>query len=94
MNRFAQIQTWYASHCNGEWEHAYGVEIDSLDNPGWWVKIDLTGTELEHVPFEPRREHLSDTDWLDCKVKDRVFDGAGDPAKLEIILGVFLDWAR
>lgn len=31
MNRFTQLQTWYVSHCNGEWEHTYGVKIDSLD---------------------------------------------------------------
>jgi len=93
MNRFAQLQTWYASHCNGEWEHTYGVRIDSLDNPGWWVKVDLAGTELEQVSFAPRLEHRSEIDWLDCKVKDKIFDGAGDPSKLESILAVFLDWA-
>ena len=94
MNRFVQLQTWYASHCNGDWEHSYGVKIDSLDNPGWWVKIDLTDTELEHVQFPQLSEHRSETNWLDCKVKDRVFEGAGDASKLETILGVFFDWAR
>lgn len=93
MNRFTQLQTWYLSHCNGEWEHTCGVKIDSLDNPGWWVKIDLIGTELEHIEFSPRSEHRSEADWLNCEVEDRVFKGAGDAAKLEIIPGVFLDWA-
>ena len=94
MNRFTQIQDWYAAHCNGVWEHTYGVKIDSLDNPGWWVKIDLTGTELERADFPPRVEQRSESDWLNCKIKDRVFEGAGDPSKLETILGIFLDWAR
>jgi hypothetical protein len=93
MNRLTQLQTWYVSHCNGEWEHTYGVKIDSLDNPGWWVKIDLIGTELEHIEFSPRSARRSEVDWLDCRVKDKVFEGAGDAAKLEDILGVFLDWA-
>lgn len=93
MNRFIQLQSWYASHCNGEWEHSFGVKIDSLDNPGWWVKIDLTGTKLEDAAFRPLLERRSEADWLDCKVKDKIFDGAGDPSKLEEILAIFLDWA-
>jgi hypothetical protein len=93
MNRFTQIQDWYAAHCNGDWEHSYGVRIGSLDNPGWWVKIDLVGTELEHAGFDPRVEERSESDWLHCKIKDGVFNGAGDASKLEVILGVFLDWA-
>jgi hypothetical protein len=92
MNRLAQLQAWYDSHCDGEWEHVYGIKIDSLDNPGWWVKIDLAGTELEKVSFDPRLERQSEVDWLDCKVKDKIFDGAGDPSKLETILALFLDW--
>lgn len=94
MNRFTQLQQWYASHCNGEWEHAHGVKIDSLDNPGWWVKIDLAGTELENADFDPRVERRTETDWLDCTINDKVFEGAGDPTKLECILGCFLDCAK
>jgi hypothetical protein len=94
MNRLTQLQLWYSSHCNGEWEHAHGIKIDSLDNPGWWVKVNLAGTELEHSTFVPLLERRTDTDWLDCRVKDRVFEGAGDSAKLERILGAFLDWAE
>jgi hypothetical protein len=93
MNRLTQIQDWYAAHCNGEWEHTWGVKIDSLDNPGWWVKINLIGTELEKADFQPRIEERSESDWIHCKIKDRVFEGAGDASKLETILGVFLDWA-
>jgi hypothetical protein len=28
------LMRWYAAHCDGEWEHTYGVVIDTLDNPG------------------------------------------------------------
>ena len=93
INRLAQLQVWYASCCDGDWEHQYGVKIDSLDNPGWWVKINLTGTKLEHIKFDQLSKRQSDTDWLDCQVKEKVFEGAGDAAKLEVILGIFLDWA-
>lgn len=41
---FSALERWYASQCNGEWEHSYGVWIDSLDNPGWQVRISLRET--------------------------------------------------
>ena len=41
------ISSWYSEHCNGDWEHQYGLEISTLDNPGWFIEIDIQGTELE-----------------------------------------------
>jgi immunity protein 53 of polymorphic toxin system len=38
-----RFQNWYQAHCNGDWEHHAGVTIDTLDNPGWSVRIHLTG---------------------------------------------------
>ncbi len=37
----AWLQDWYRSRCDGTWEHSYGVKIDTLDNPGWLVTVDL-----------------------------------------------------
>lgn len=47
MNRdsIKLLQNWYASQCDGEWEEQYGVKIDTLDNPGWNVRIGLDETE-------------------------------------------------
>jgi hypothetical protein len=39
-----RLQRWYLGECNGDWEHSYGVRIDTLDNPGWIVTIDLHET--------------------------------------------------
>jgi hypothetical protein len=39
MNELRQIQDWYKSQCNGEWEHSCGLSIETLDNPGWRVQI-------------------------------------------------------
>src|SRR4051794_5613598 len=33
-------------------------------------------------------------DWLMCYIKDLQFNGAGDPAKLEEILNIFLNWIK
>jgi hypothetical protein len=93
------LQEWYASQCDGDWEHGHGVEITTLDNPGWLVKINLIGTELEARIFEPVTEpeeatafEASDR-WLHCEVKAGRWQGAGDETKLAVIVRTFLDWA-
>ena len=40
------VTEWYQRHCDGEWEHAYGVRVDTIDNPDWSIEIELVGTEL------------------------------------------------
>ena len=39
------LENWYFSNCNEDWEHQFGVKIDTLVNPGWRVEIDLEGTK-------------------------------------------------
>ena len=94
----ARLMAWFVEQCDGDWEHKYGVSIQSCDNPGWWVKIDLTNTLLESRSFTPvKRGEVENLDprppWLHCYVEEGVFNGAGDPNTLEEILKVFLDWA-
>lgn len=100
MTALVRLEHWYARQCNGEWEHHSGVTIQSCDNPGWWVKIELKGTALEQVPFERVAENVDEANfqkgdrWLACDVTDGVWNGAGDETKLERILEVFLSWAE
>jgi len=87
------VQAWYLSQCNGEWEHVRGVTIETLDNPGWLVTIDLFQTALEDRGMTPVREEREATDWLECRIENNQFRGAGDSRKLDAILAVFQDWA-
>ena len=48
-----QFQAWYLERCNDEWEHSYGVNITTLDNPGWTVDVDLADTP--QAPYTPAR---------------------------------------
>lgn len=99
MDRLNELQDWYAAQCDGEWEHRYGVSIESLDNPGWLLKVELTGTALAARRFEAIRTGVGEGDhpvsrrWMVCEVKDQVWVGAGDESKLKELLRVFLDWA-
>ena len=88
MSSLARLEAWYVRQCNGDWEHLYGVTIETLDNPGWSVTIDLTGTKLEGVPY------VSDNDEIDCRVERGKWKGTGPPLKLNELLEAFLTWAE
>jgi len=100
MTTLQRLQAWYTGQCDGLWEHSYGIKMESCDNPGWWVHINLMGTSLQSVPFERAAENVDDAGfqkgprWLDCKITDGVWHGAVDETKLETILTVFLSWAE
>jgi hypothetical protein len=86
---------WYARHCDGDWEHGYGLKIDTLDNPGWQLKIDLTGTELENVVFEKIEHNLDDDiSWWTCFIRDKAFQAYCGARDLVSVIGVFRAWAE
>lgn len=85
-----RLQQWYALHLNGDWEHSFGLQIGTLDNPGWTIKIDLEDTCLQQLAYEQLIDGGT-MDWLHISVQAGVFNGAGDPSKLEEILRIFLN---
>lgn len=92
MDALREINQWFQSNCNGDWEHGYGIKIETTDNPGWMVRIYLYDTELEDKPFEKIAIENGDNDWMVCKVEDYFFFGMGDVNKLETILKTFCEW--
>ncbi len=93
MHTLSRLQQWYESYCDGDWEHGYGVSIITLDNPGWMVKINLEGTELEDRPFLAIEDLEPEYDWIRCWVEENTFHGVGGPQKLAEIIEAFLNWA-
>src|SRR5690606_39897689 len=95
MDQLSRLRNWYAAQCNGDWEHSYGIKIDTLDNPGWLLSVDLTDTDLQDKPFTPI--HQGDTEdgieWLHCKVESGKFEAAGGVPNLPDMLESFLQWA-
>jgi hypothetical protein len=92
MIGFARLEQWYFSHCDGRWEHQYGVDIGTLDNPGWRVKIDLAGTKAENRTLERVKLERTETDWLQYWVENRQFHAACGPRNLSETLNSFCDW--
>ena len=99
MESLARLQQWYLAQCDEDWEHSYGVRIETLDNPGWNLEIDLIDTPLEHKPFDPvhygmfEEAETSGNEWIFCKVESGKFSAGGGPLKLNEIIDIFLRWA-
>ena len=84
------LMQWYLAQCDEDWEHQFGVEIGTLDNPGWSLSIDLDGTSLEGRMFGPLYDGVSeqeqpvqggdgDVPWMVCRVEGSKFKGWGGP---------------
>jgi Immunity protein 53 len=94
MNALAQLQQWYASNCNGSWEQYNGIKIETLDNPGWMLKVELEETNLQNHAFVSIDIDNCEDDWYICKVNNNRFEALGDPTKLDKLIEIFIDWAK
>lgn len=92
MNLFEWLENWYLCNCDGDWEHSYGIKINTLDNPGWLIDIDLINTPYESKSFETVQIHRNDYDWVHCSINNCVFQGNGGPNNLEEIIKIFYEW--
>lgn len=88
-NLITWIENWYKNNCDGDWEHSYGITIETLDNPGWDVKIDLIKTPLENKKIKYTYNKKSESDWYGYELNNGVFKAFGDPHKLLFLLELF-----
>jgi len=93
-NDFIWLLKWFRDHCNGDWEHGFGIHIGTLDNPGWLITINLEDTELEQMKFDNVELERSDLDWFICFIKDNKFEGRCGILNLPEIMQIFRNWAE
>lgn len=94
IEALGRLDRWFATMCNGDWEHTYGVTLQTIDNPGWMLEVELTDTPLVNRLFSEVKEQSSDSDWIHCAVSQDLFRGSGSVGNLGRILDIFLDWAE
>jgi hypothetical protein len=92
MDPLHALEDWYASVCDGDWEHTYGIKIGTLDNPGWTVEIDLRETALEHGQLERVAIERTEDDWVQCWIENGVFKGCCGVRNLSEVLQLFDEW--
>ena len=100
MSAVEELQSWYLSQCNEDWEHTHGVEIGTLDNPGWSLSVELTDTEMEGKLYPEFSYGIgndadkSGHDWLITKLEEGKLIGYGGPLNLEELIEIFLEWVK
>ena len=85
---------WFSKECDGDWEHRYGIHIGTLDNPGWYIKINLQETECEGKEFKTKAVERSENDWFHCYVRDGKFQGACGIFNFHEVLQTFREWVE
>lgn len=94
-NALAWLQNWFASRCNGVWEHQNGLDFWTTEEPGCRFNIKLD--KPTRKPFSTISLNLSKTDWLLCYsegVDDTTFEGGGSPSNLPVIVSLFQEWVE
>lgn len=86
MDMLQWLQNWYQSQCNGDWEHQYGISINTIDNPGWSIKIDIYNTALEGLEINYQVVQVDEDNWYGFKADKYKFEAFGDPTKLETLI--------
>ena len=93
MTAIHGLIAWYQSQCDGDWEHSFGLQIDTLDNPGWSLDVRLTETSLAGKLVPLTRMERGADDWIFYEVKSDVFRGNCGPENLIEMIGIFLEFA-
>ena len=63
------VEEWFKRKCDGNWEHQFGVTLESTDDPGWAVTLDMDMTPVDLDAVPGWREGAG------SKVGVRMFDG-------------------
>ena len=86
------LERWYASQCNGDWEHGVGVTVESLDNPGWRVRFGLHDTKRQGSSLERVKIDRTENDWIQYWVENYEFQIACGPMNLSEAIEIFIRW--
>ncbi len=92
---FTSLVEWYHSNWDGSWEHRYGIRLETLDNPGWMLTVDLIHTALQGRLMADIFEgcnpdgHPVSPRWIHCVVRENQFRGACDPTQVSQLFAVF-----
>lgn len=70
------------------------INIGTIDNPGWYITINIDCSNFELKTFNILSIDNGDDDWISIKINEGVFIGVGDKNKLTYILEFFRKWYK
>jgi len=90
INPIVWLQDWYFCQCDKDWEHRYGILIQTNES-GWYVRIDLMETESEDLFEELETIRQSEDNWISYSVEKSVFEAFCTPLNLFEVINIFTD---
>jgi immunity protein 53 of polymorphic toxin system len=94
MDQLAFLECWFVEQCDDDWEHQYRIKLETLDNPGWALAVDLTGTNLQDHRIPWQRIDRSDSDWLHYWSDGARFEARCGAANLVEAIAAFRSFAE
>ena len=94
MDQLKKLMEWYSCQCNGDWEHQYGICLQTIDNPGWQLEIDLSETILCGREFPDFKLENGEEDWYFCRVRNEKFEGFCSINRIEDVMSKFFLWVE
>jgi hypothetical protein len=90
---FKWLIDWFYSQCDGDWEHEYGIILETTADPGWSLSISISETELEKQHFIEQKKYVHKDDWFHCYVEAGELKGFCGIHDLQVLLHVFRKWS-
>ncbi|MFY1048502.1 immunity 53 family protein [Chryseobacterium sp. GP-SGM7] len=81
------LQKWFNEQIDGNWEHEAVLKIETIDNPGWSLEVNLVQGSIPSTEW--KLFEVSDDNWVGYKFEDNTFHASGDPNKLSLLIGMF-----
>jgi hypothetical protein len=85
-----QLQAWYLEQCDGEWELDGSIRIDTIENPGWSLTVDLEGTAYAGLTLDRKEDDAGEADWIHWWSDGSQFHAYAGPAGLTRAVHEFL----
>ncbi|MFI5589994.1 Imm53 family immunity protein [Amycolatopsis sp. NPDC051758] len=83
------LSEWFSSQCDGDWEHEFGVRLETLDNPGWRLLVDIVGTGVEGRVLPRSKVDLGAGRWLWTSADGKSYEGSCDVRSLRELVAAF-----
>lgn len=88
------LMLWFASQCDGDWEHSYAIILETEYPAEWSLTINLSQTELENQHFDKIHTKFNDHNWVECSVQDNKFIGKCSAVKVLDMIHTFRNWVE
>ena len=89
---FYWLMKWYTQKSKNGKHQNEDIKFGNIDNPGWYLMINLEGIQNDNRLFQPTKFQPTDLDWVSCKVENGIFMGFGGPYNLPELINIFREW--